>query len=82
MNIFKKIFLNKKNKIYNFTKESLPALNPPKSSNYDEYVKRCLEPEFKEDIEKRTFRDNSDFLKVLEPLNARNYSEAIENAKK
>lgn len=56
--------------------------NPPTSSNSEDYVRRCLEQEFQEVTENRTFRDDPGFAEVLEPLNACNFTKAIEMARR
>lgn len=57
----------------------LPA-QPPDPSNEQEYVRRCLESEFTEEQETRTFRSDPAFASVLTPLNSKQYTQAISAA--
>jgi tetratricopeptide (TPR) repeat protein len=52
----------------------------PDPSNVEDYVRRCLTPEFVEENETRTFRSDPVFASVLTPLNAGQYAKAIEAA--
>jgi tetratricopeptide (TPR) repeat protein len=52
----------------------------PDPSNVEDYVRRCLAPEFLEENETRTYRSDPVFPSVLTPLNARQYTKAIEAA--
>jgi hypothetical protein len=53
----------------------------PDPSNVEDYVRRCLAPEFLEENETRTFRTDPAFASVLTPLNAQQYAKAIDAAK-
>ncbi len=55
--------------------------NFPTSSNDEDYVKRCLEAEFEDEIEVRNFRSDPDFATVLTPLNSKEYDTAIKAGK-
>jgi len=59
---------------------SIPT--PPAASNGDEYVRRCLTVEFRDEDESRTFRDDPAFTDVLTPLNSQRYPSAITEARK
>ena len=61
--------------------ESSVKWNIPVSSNEDDYVRRCLEAEFQEEKEVRTFRSNPVFATVLIPLNSKEYEKAIKAGK-
>jgi tetratricopeptide (TPR) repeat protein len=62
--------------------ESGLDLSPPTTSDEDEYVRRCLTVEFRDEDESRTFRDDPAFTAVLTPLNSQRYASAITEAKK
>lgn len=53
------------------------SLQTPDPSNLEEYVRRCLEVEFKEEQETRTFRTDPAFATILTPLNNQQYTQAI-----
>ncbi len=55
--------------------------NIPISSNENDYVRRCLEAEFQEEKEVRTFRSDAAFATVLTPLNSKEYAKAIKVGK-
>jgi len=57
-------------------------LTPPAASDEDEYVRRCLTVEFRDENESRTFSSNPAFDRVLKPLNSQQYDIAIREAKK
>ncbi len=55
--------------------------NFPTSSNEEDYVLRCLEAEFQDETELRTFRSDPAFAIVLTPLNSKEYGKAIKAGK-
>jgi tetratricopeptide (TPR) repeat protein len=56
---------------------STTSTNLQESLSEDDYVKRCLEIQYMEEKEDRTFRSNPAFSSVLTPLNSKEYSKAI-----
>jgi HEAT repeat protein len=61
--------------------EELVKHNDLKFSNEEDYIRRCLEVEFYEEKESRTFRSDPSFATVLGPLNEREYLKAIKAGK-
>lgn len=51
---------------------------PSATASPDEFVRRCVEPQFAETAETRTWRSDPAFGAVLTPLNARQYPQTIE----
>lgn len=74
MGIFDSLF-GKRKKVE--SSETPVKWNIPISSNEDDYVRRCLEAEFQEEKEVRTFRSDAAFATVLTPLNSKEYTKAI-----
>ena len=55
--------------------------SPLAATDEDEYIRRCLAVEFRDEAEDRTFRSATAFADVLTPLNSQRYSTAITAAK-
>ncbi len=78
MGIFDSLF-GKRKKVE--SSETPVKWNIPISSNEEDYVRRCLEAEFQEEKEVRTFRSDAAFATVLTPLNSKEYAKAIKVGK-
>jgi len=62
--------------------ETTVKWNVPTPLDEETYVRRCLETEFRDETESRTFRDDQAFNNVLALLNSQRYDKAIQEAKK
>jgi tetratricopeptide (TPR) repeat protein len=74
MKIFGRLFGQKESST---TPEPKVTWQLPDSSNEEDFVRRCLEAEFKEEQETRTFRSDPAFANVLTPLNSQQYVQTI-----
>jgi tetratricopeptide (TPR) repeat protein len=61
----------------NYAQSHMIKTPTPDPTNEEEYVRRCLEVEFKEEQETRTFGSDPAFATVLTPLNAQQYTQVI-----
>jgi tetratricopeptide (TPR) repeat protein len=55
--------------------------NPPSPTNGKEYVSRCLEPEYEDLKEIRTYREDPSFARVLDAYNSQQFESAVAEAK-
>lgn len=62
--------------------EKAKSWDVPTASDEATYVRRCLENEFHEETESRTFRSESAFENVLTPFNSQRYDTVIQEAKR
>lgn len=80
MDFLKKLLGTKQDSTKHSINQQL-SIAPPDISKREDYIRRCLEAEFTEKQETRTFRTDPALTSILTPLNSQQYSKAINAGK-